>query len=184
MRRDALGALGPGLALAGLALLQPWLEQTMVTHMAVEIPLIFAIGWYAGSRTKGRATAWLAMVNGNGLTGLTLATAVSAFWMLPIALDAAVLSPTIGWAKVASVLLAGWLTRLSIVQARTAVQAFFVLNWVWMTGAAGAVYQQVPERLCSTYLLGDQSRAGVGLVVIAVAVAMAWVATAFRDRPD
>ena len=35
MKRIASSALAPGLALALLALAQPWLEQRMLTHMLV-----------------------------------------------------------------------------------------------------------------------------------------------------
>ncbi|MCC8363795.1 hypothetical protein LK996_12000 [Lysobacter sp. A6] len=182
MKRVATSALAPGLALAGLALAQPWLEQRMFTHMLVEIPLLFAIGAWAAVRMRRHAPAWFATIDANGLTGLTVAMLVSAFWMLPIALDAAVLVPAIGMAKVASVVLAGWCAVMSLGRARTAVQAFFVLNWVWMTGAVGAMYQQAPERLCNTYLQGDQAHAGIGLVVLTIVVAIAWMTTTFRDR--
>lgn len=176
-------AIGPGAALVVLALFQPWLEQRMVTHMAVELPLLFAIGWCAATPALGPGPAWLHRVNAGGLSGLTAAMAISAIWMLPLSLDAAVLVPAVGWLKVATVLLAGWLTRISLREARPAIQAFFVLNWTWMTGAAGALYQQAPERLCSTYLLGDQAWAGIGLVALAVVVAATWMALAFREHP-
>ena len=130
-----------------------------------------------------QAPAGLRNINAGGLSGLTAAMMISALWMLPLSLDAAVLNPAIGWLKVASALLAGWLTRISLREANPAIQAFFVLNWAWMTGAAGVLYQQAPERLCSTYLLGDQAWAGRGLVALAVAGAATWMVLAFRERP-
>ncbi|HEY0503076.1 MAG TPA: hypothetical protein VGD42_06220 [Lysobacter sp.] len=181
MTRTMWRGVAPGAALAGLALFQPWLEQRMFTHMVVELPLLFAIGWWIAVPAEGRATTALQRVNASGLTGLTVAMVISAIWMLPLSLDAAVLDPVTGWLKVCSLLLAGWLTRHSLRQARPAVQAFFVLNWAWMTGAAGALYQQAPERLCSTYLQGDQAWTGIGLVILAIAVVAAWLAVAFRE---
>ena len=156
----------------------------MVTHMVLELPLIFAIGWWSAVPTFRHGTAWLRSINAGGLSGLTVAMVISALWMLPLSLDAAVLSPVVGWIKVASVLLAGSLTRISLREARPAIQAFYILNWAWMTGAAGALYQQAPERLCSTYLLGDQAWTGGGLVALAVVIAATWMVQAFRDRPD
>ncbi|MBF6025436.1 hypothetical protein [Lysobacter niastensis] len=183
-RWHAVGkAIAPGAALTGIALLQPWLEQKMVTHMVVELPLLFAIGAWAATPGTGKGPSWLRQVNASGLTGLTMSMVVSAFWMLPLSLDAAVLNPFVGWLKVCSLLAAGWLTRISLREARPAVQSFFVLNWAWMTGAAGALYQQAPERLCSTYLLGDQAWAGMGLVALAIATVLAWMALAFREAP-
>jgi hypothetical protein len=181
--RASWQAIAPGAALAALALLQPWLEQRMLTHMVLELPLLFAIGWWSATPIARPGPGWLRHINAGGLSGLTVAMVISALWMLPLSLDAAVLSPAVGWFKVVSVLLAGWLTGISLREARPAIQAFFVLNWTWMTGAVGALYQQVPERLCSTYLLGDQAWAGRGLVALAVAVGAMWMVLAFRDRP-
>lgn len=176
-------AIAPGAALAGIALLQPWLEQKMVTHMVVELPLLFAIGAWAAMPGTGKGPSWLRQVNASGLTGLTMSMAASAFWMLPLSLDAAVLNPMMGLLKVCSLLAAGWLTRISLRDARPAVQAFFLLNWAWMTGAAGALYQQAPERLCSIYLQGDQAWAGMGLVALAIATVVAWMLLTFRESP-
>jgi hypothetical protein len=175
-------AIAPGAALSGLALSQPWLEQRMVTHMVLELPLLFAIGWWSTASARDEPR-WLRSLNAGGLSGLTMAMAISALWMLPLSLDAAVLRPAVGWLKVVSVLLAGWLTHISLRNARPAIQAFFILNWAWMTGAAGALYQQAPERLCSTYLFGDQAWAGRGLVALAVGVAATWILLSFRERP-
>lgn len=183
MSRPRLCGVGPGMMLLALALSHPWLERRMYTHIVVELPLLFAVGWWAAGSTSSAGPSWLRHVNANGITGLTAATVISAIWMLPIALDAAVLSVGAGCLKVASLVVAGWLTRLSLREARTAVQAFFVLNWVWMTGAAGAVYQQTRQQLCSTYLLGDQPLAGMGLVTLAILVATFWVTSAFREAP-
>ncbi|GAB3093365.1 hypothetical protein [Lysobacter terrae] len=181
--KTAWNAIAPGAALAGIALIQPWLEQRMVTHMIVELPLVFAIGAWAAKPGPEKGPSWLRQVNASGLTGLTMSMVVSAFWMLPLSLDAAVLNPFVGWLKVCSLLAAGWLTRISLREARPAVQSFFLLNWAWMTAAAGALYQQAPQRLCSFYLLGDQAWAGIGLVGLAITTVVAWLVLAFREAP-
>lgn len=183
MKHRHLSQHAPGIALIALAPLQPWLEQRMALHMAVELPLLFAIGWWMG---RGPAPRWLEAINRQGLVGLAAAMIVSALWMLPVALDEAVLRPGVGLAKVASVLAAGYLARVSLRVASKAVQAFFVLNWAWMTGVAGALYQQAPEQLCSTYVQGDQASAGLALVVLAGVTTAVWMFSAFRDSspPD
>lgn len=179
MSRTRLAALAPGTALAGLALFQPWLEQRMFTHMVVELPLLFLVGWWLAPARLGQGPAWLRCLNAGGLPGLTLALAVSTVWMLPLALDAAVLEPVVGWLKVASVVLSGWLVRLSFRATHPVVQGFFVINWAWMTATAGVLYQEAPARLCSTYLRGDQTWTGIGLVVLAFAVIAVWMTLAF-----
>jgi hypothetical protein len=179
--KRVVSSLAPGLALVVLALAQPWLERRMFLHMLVELPLLVAIGAWAATHAPRGGPAWFAAIDASGLTGFTFAVCVSAFWMLPIALDAAVLVPVIGVAKIASLVLAGALATLSFRRARAAVQAFFVLNWVWMTSVAGAVYQQAPERLCNTYVQGDQAWTGMGLVALAIVATVAWMWLAFRE---
>ncbi len=183
MSRAVVTALAPGVALAGLALLQPWLEQRMFTHMVVELPLLFAVGWWLAPDRTGTGPAWLRQVNAQGLAGLALALAVSTLWMLPLALDAAVLEPVVGLAKVVSVVLSGWLVRLSLRAATVVVQSFFLINWAWMTATAGVLYQEAPQRLCSTYLLGDQVWTGIGLVALAALVMVMWMMLVFRAGP-
>lgn len=184
MNQTIIRALAPGIALAGMALFQPWLEQRMFTHMLVELPLLFAIGcWLAPSR-MGAGPTWLVKINAQGLSGLTVALVINSLWMLPLALDAAVLAPAIGWTKVASVLMSGWLVRLSLRSAPVAIQGFFVINWAWMTATAGVLYQEAPQRLCSTYLLGDQMWTGIGLVALTASVVATWMLFAFRTTPS
>ena len=181
MNRQVVSAAGPGLVLATVSLFQPWLEQRMALHMAVEIPALFAVGWWAG---PSKVPRWLKPMNAQGIAGLVAVMGVTALWMLPVALDEAVLSSAVGMAKVISLVAAGYLARASMRAASKAVQGFFVLNWAWMTGVAGLLYQQALEQLCSTYVQGDQSAAGMGLVALSVAVPGAWLITAFRDPPD
>jgi len=105
--------------------------------------------------------------------GLVLAASVSGFWMVPAALDAAVLHPAAGTAKVASLVAAGLLLQASWSAAASILQGFLVLNWFWMTLTAGVLYQEAPQQLCSVYLANAQEQAGRAMV--------AW-ATAGRER--
>lgn len=180
MARERNRNIYPGATLALLALCQPLLEQHMALHMGVELPALFAIGWWVA--VSHAPALWLRRINSNGLTGLSVASVVSAMWMLPIALDAAVTSPWIGFVKVASVLGAGWLARCSMREASVAIQAFFIMSWGWMTGTVGVLYQNASERLCSTYLEGEQRLAGVCLVVLAILAVLTWMLAAFCER--
>lgn len=184
MSRDVFKVLLPGVSLAALAMLQPWLEQRMFTHMIVELPLLFAIGWWMAPKTLGKGPAWFQGINAYGLMGLSMAMAISMAWMVPLALDAAVLEPGVGWLKVVSVVLSGGLTRLSLRASPLGAQGFFIINWAWMTATAGVLYQEAPQRLCSTYLLGDQAWTGTGLVALSVGVISTWIVLAFRPEPE
>lgn len=175
MARDWL----PALLLVSLAAARPWLETRMWTHMGIELPLLFIAGACAARRVAGhrRTDAW----NEQGIAGLTAASAIVMFWMLPLALDAAVLDPLAGLAKVASVFLAGALVAMSLPRAAMALQAFFILGASWMMAVAGLLYRQSPQRLCSSYLQDDQAHAGAALIVLAIAIIGTWLARMLRS---
>jgi hypothetical protein len=118
-----------------------------------------------------RTNAW----NANGFAGLLFAFSATAFWMLPVALDASVLKPGVAMAKVATVVAAGFLARLSWRPAGVVIQAFFVLNWFWMGVFVGLLYQQAPEQLCSVYLADQQAHAGAVIMAWAVAGLVGWL---------
>lgn len=161
----ALRGDAPGLLLAMLACAHPWLEHTMARHMGLELPALLVLGWMAAAHAGDALTRTLARWNANGLPGLLFALCVTGFWMLPAALDQAVLHDGVAIAKVASLVAAGLLARASWPGAGMVLQAFFVLNWFWMTLAAGLLYQDAPRQLCSVYLVDQQGRAGVALVI-------------------
>ena len=165
-----------GLLLAAAALGRGWLEATMARHMLIELPLLFAIGWLAvrSPRTGETPLRW----NANTLPALLAAMLITAFWMLPVALDLAVLDTRVGVAKALSMLVAGALTGAVWRSAGLVMQAFFIFNWTWMTLTAGLLYQDAPQQLCSVYLSDQQPAAGRGMVILALAVLGTWVAQA------
>ena len=165
----------PGLLLVVMACVHPWLEQTMARHMGLELPALFLLGWFAAARTGNSLSRAIAPWNINGLTGMFFALSVTGFWMIPASLDAAVLQVGMSTIKVASLVTAGALLRASWSCAGLIIQAFFVLNWFWMTLAAGLLYQEAPQQLCSVYLVDQQSQAGKSVVIWAMAGLGAWL---------
>jgi hypothetical protein len=94
---------------------------------------------------------------------------------MPVALDAAVRDPVIAMAKVLTMVTAGFLVQLSWRSAGAVIQAFFVLNWFWMTLFAGQLYLQAPQQLCSVYLADQQALAGASIMVWAAAGLAGWL---------
>jgi hypothetical protein len=90
-------------ALLVLVLLAPpvrrGLEATMTTQMLVQIPLLVAAGWLLFGAFPARVLARVERWNHRGITGLVLATAAAAFWMLPRSLDAATSHAPVAVAK-------------------------------------------------------------------------------------
>ncbi len=171
----------PGLLLVAAAVLQPWLEASMARHMGLEFPLLFIIGWLTALIAGRRFARLIEPWNAKGLTALVFTALVTAFWMVPAALDLAVLNTGVGLIKVLSWLVAGMLMGASWRQAGVVIQAFFIFNWCWMTVAVGLIYQEAPQQLCSVYLVDDQWNAGAFMVFWAIAVFILWLPGAIKS---
>lgn len=179
-RYASLSACWPALVLAAIVLLQPWLEASMGRHMVLELPLLFACGWLFATalhrphQLAGHGGA-LRVAAAASVPALLSALLISSFWMLPIALDNAVLSPRYNLMKFLSVLLAGFLAGLWWRRAGVILQGFFIVNWAWMSITAGMLYQTAPQQLCSVYLDEQQQSAGTGLVLLASLILGIWL---------
>lgn len=173
-------------AAAGAAMLPPlraWLEADMARHMLLQLPLLLLAGALLALSLSAGARRRLAAWNAHGLSGLLLCLLVSAFWMIPRALDAALFSPWVAAAKFGTLIAAGAALPLSWRPAGPVVQAFFIGNWAWMSATAGLLYQDSTARLCNAYLLEQQAAAGHGLVAFALLVPLGW-AVALGRRGD
>jgi hypothetical protein len=165
----------PGLLLALIGLFHPWLEATMARHMVAELPLLFVAGWLAAHVAGGvdgmRWQRW----NAYRPAMLLAVLLVTSVWMLPVALDYAVINPAVNVLKMAAMLLAGFLAGVAWRYAGAILQGFFIVNWAWMTVTAGLLYQDAPQQLCSVYLSDQQWTAGVALVTLGAAVLTIWL---------
>jgi hypothetical protein len=160
-------------ALLPLALLHDDLrhaiESRMALHMLVEFPLLLAGGW-AIARLAARRHVLTDAFDALGLLGVAVVSCVSAFWMIPAALDLALLHEPMRWAKLASWMLAGALLARSAPRLGDEIAVFFLGNLAWMFATAGLLYREAESRLCVSYLAEDQLWTGNGLVALAVAL--------------
>jgi hypothetical protein len=184
MGTDAV-ALDPGLqnrsalligVVAGVlvSLLRDWLEADMVRHMLIEFPLLLIAGAGLGSTIPTRLDALIEPCNQLGLAGFMLASITMAYWMIPAALDAALLHGPAEAAKYASFVASGALLPRSFRAGPPALQAFFVGNIAWMMATVGLIYQNTPQQLCVNYLVDAQLATGEGLIAAAVIIACTW----------
>jgi hypothetical protein len=158
------------------------IEQSMVWHMAVQVPLLIVAGWLsAGALSKASAWRWTADWNRYGLTGLLAAEVVLAYWMLPSAIDRAVVSPLADMLKVMTLLAGGALLQNAIPRAPAVLQLFVMGSAVPMAVWLGAYFATTDRRLCNAYTLDSQAAAGIGIAVWGLAVAAAWLAVLLRQ---
>lgn len=156
------------------------LEAAMRLHMLVQIPLLLACGVLLAAVVPARVRRAIERWNSHGIAGLLAFGLASAVVMIPRVLDLVVAHAALDAVKGLGLLACGVLLRLSWARAGLLVQAFFLGNLLPMTAAVGQAYQDSPLRLCNAYLLADQVRVGQGLVALAGAVALAWLAHATR----
>jgi hypothetical protein len=143
-------------------------ETRMAGHMLLQFPLLLAAGWAAaGWLPRSVALAW-ERLDAHGLTSATLASCVSAFWMLPVALDLSLLAPGIALLKYASWYATGLLLADGWRRLNPVVAAFFLGNAAWMLATAGLLYHEAEARLCVNYLVDDQVWTGSGLIAWAL----------------
>ena len=162
------------LAGVGLSLppLRGLIEQSMVWHMLVQMPLLVLAGWYAAAAwAPAHGLRW----NRFGLSGFMLAQCIVAYWMIPALVDRAVVLPSVDAAKLATLWLAGLALRLGYVQAPRLVQLFFIGYGLPMMAWLGLYLSGTDLRLCNAYSLESQIRAGWGLVGLAATLGTVWL---------
>lgn len=158
------------------------IEQSMVWHMAVQVPLLLAAGWLsAGATSRALTWRWTADWNRYGLTGLLAAQVILAYWMLPSAIDRAVVSPLADTLKIMTLLACGALLQQSFTRAPAVLQLYVMGSAVPMTVWFGAYFATTDRRLCNAYTLDSQSAAGVGIAIWGLAIAAAWLAVVLRQ---
>jgi uncharacterized membrane protein YqaE (UPF0057 family) len=173
--RTWLGAATVLLTLLALALSVPPLrvliEQGMVWHMLVQMPLLVLAGACAAAAwVPRRERSW----NRFGLTGFMLAQCAVAYWMIPATVDRAVVLPSADAAKLVTLWTAGLALGLGYRQAPAPVQLFFIGYALPMMAWLGLYLAHTDLRLCNAYSLQSQLRAGWGLVALAAALGVAW----------
>lgn len=177
----------PGLAPASLIYLllatpwaRQWLEATMSAHMLVQIPLLAGCGFLAASALGEARQARLLAALGGPVPCLLAALLASSYWMLPRALDAALVDPLTELAK--------FLTLPALVGAPLALawrplgaigRGFVWNNLASMLAVLGWLYLAAPVRICNSYSVFDQTHAGWSMVWLALGLFGAWLGSLF-----
>ncbi|MGB6242854.1 MAG: hypothetical protein WBF69_10295 [Castellaniella sp.] len=204
--RIAPACLAAAMICLGVALV--WhdaLTALMSLHMVVQIPLLVASGvfaeraWHAWRTsaphpqdtsvasgqaapvwrpTSGRSIRWT--YNAYGIPGLLLVSLVGAGWMIPKALDDALVDWRVAVFKYLGLPLCGWLLSASVRRANVVIKLFFLGNFCWMSAIVGMAYLDMPIRLCNAYLQDDQDWAGRGLIALAIVLPSCWLLVAVK----
>ena len=153
----------------------------MLLHMLVQLPLLFLTGYTLGwawrkapaQSVSGRALSTVMRVNRWGITGLIFAAFTMTLWMLPRLLDSARLDFTFDLAKFVTVSLLGGLAVSISWRATPAIlRAVIHLEVIATLLRFGWGYLASEQRLCLVYLIGDQQRTGIALLMLGAIYAL------------
>lgn len=155
-----------------------WVEGRMLPHMLLQFPWLML----AGAACACAAAVWwprlarvMGAVNRRGLLGVVMVSGVSGLWMVPAALDAALIDPLVAAAKYASWWLAGAALLSTWPRLVPAMRLFFIGNLAWMFATAGLLYADAEQRLCVNYLQDEQLWTGGALMIVGVGLLTGWV---------
>jgi hypothetical protein len=180
MNRERQNFILAGTLLAILFFSREWMQAHMARHMLLQMPMLAWVGWLLHAGLKESDQHCLEPWNRHGLTGFILFQCLAAFWMVPLALDLALISPIMTVLKITGWITAGFLLRQSMRQSHAAVQFFMLGNFAMMTAVVSDIYEHAPNRLCNAYGQNDQVVAAQSLLWMLSAILIAWVIHTWR----
>jgi hypothetical protein len=161
--------------------LRTLIEQSMLWHMAIQMPLLVLGGALAmRALSAHRLAQGFGRWNRYGLTGFIAAQAIFAYWMLPLAIDRAIVLPLADAQKLVTLLLCGALLQHSFARSPAALQLFFVGYAVPMMIWLGFYFTSTDLRLCNAYSLATQVNTGRALIGWGFALGAFWLFAALR----
>jgi hypothetical protein len=143
------------------------LESRMPAHMLLQIPLLAFAGVGLALSIPQDLKRRLATLNERGIPGVLLASLAWSYWMLPRALDSALVDPWMELAKFTMLpLLVGAPLALSLSALSFVGRGFVFANTLSMLAVLGWLYRESPVRLCNYYLVDQQVVTGNWLVFL------------------
>jgi hypothetical protein len=159
------------------------IEASMFWHMAVQMPLLLLTGWLVGvARPKITNIRILQFFNYEGLTAMLIASFLLAYWMLPSAIDQAVVRFDFDAFKVISLIFCGLVLQNFFFVSKLVVQLFFLGYALSMLTWLGIYFATTELRLCNAYSLESQVLAGKALCALGATLALGWLWKAIRTR--
>ena len=154
------------------------LEQFMLSHMLVQLPLLAILGGWMANEILKIITIKIPYHISLPLLILALTTAI--YWMLPRVLDASI--EYTGYEVLKFITLPLFLGTPLVLGLRNVgpiTKSFFFANLLSMLVVLAWVYIEAPIRLCNYYLINEQKLLGEALVYITIVFALVWIAKLF-----
>lgn len=195
-KKSLLLAVLVGVCSIGLSVppMRTLIEQSMLWHMAIQMPLLILTGWLLMASGAPLPAAGITMrtsqqtpmqtntqINSQGiewnvygLTGFLFSFITITYWMLPSAIDRAVVLPSADVMKLMSLFACGASLRHSSARAPALIQLFFLGNFLAMMLWLGSYFLQTDLRLCNAYSLQSQINTGWCLIAWGLGIGVFW----------
>ena len=152
----------------------------MRAHMLVQMPLLALAGFVAAAALPPGRRSALHRLAGGSLPLALAAMLASSYWMIPRALDAALVDPWAETAKFVTLpLFVGAPLALAWERLGSIGRGFVWTNFFSMLAVLGWLYIAAPVRVCNSYLVGEQAVAGWSMVYLAIALFIGWLSSLF-----
>ncbi len=161
-----------------------WLESRLFSHVLLAFPLLVFSGMILGVGLERYRSAWLDTWNAGGIPGILLASFALAFWMIPRWLDASLIDPLVASMKYLTlVVFVGIPIATSWPRMHSITRGVVKIEFLTMLWRLGWLYLISPERLCNSYLIGDQIYLAWGFLLVGSALAITWLIPVFFGQP-
>lgn len=158
-------------------------ESIMVIHMHMQMPLLIFVGMLFTPYLKERFPAFFEKWNENGIPGLLLFFIILSYWMIPRAMDDAIVHAPVELFKFISFpFLAGVPLRDSWRKVTPFVKKVFYVALVILFALMAWVYIASPTQLCNNYVMVEQKALGWTFLFMGLCMFMYYVLTLFWEE--
>jgi hypothetical protein len=167
-----------------LMLLSRWLEQSLIASLLFAYPALVLFGYALGVEAiKGRLFSSIVGHSG-GVPGVLVATFSLVFWMIPRWMDASVAHLEIAIIKYLCLMfLVGFPLGVGWSKMHFITRAVVKIEFLTMLFRLGWIYLISPDRLCNSYLIGEQVLLGKMFIAIALLLVVLFCAPLFVAAP-
>lgn len=175
------GLLALGLiALQALPIVAAVMEESMVSHMLVQLPFLLLLGVVI---VKSGMVVRVFRFDRKGFICAAIVSNATVYWMLPISLDTAIESNLGRFAKLVSVPVAGVALQVAWQRLPVLFRGVLALELWAMLLRGGWLYVVSDVQLCSYYLQSEQVRVGWVLCMLGLALAVSALLWLIFGRP-
>ena len=159
------------------------LESIMVTHMHMQMMLLFGVGILIAPLFQYRLNIGLDTWNASGYPGMVLCLLIISYWMLPRTMDE---SLELWWVELFKFIslpfLAGMMFRDSWPKLNMLSQMMVMIFCTILFGILGYLYIFAETNLCNNYVTSDQLAVGWAFMFLTVTLILYMLLVLFTDQ--